>query len=140
MLAARESQCTVFSAKCDVAGTVNSKSSATNVPASVGEENVPAAVPLKLALPSTRNGRFVGPPRAFTKGRHSSRSEVEMEKRSRDVAANVPWATTFDSGVVRLNCASSNESLAPEYLPWKCAVNGNSREAGRAGGFTSKVN
>src|SRR5215467_223139 len=140
MLAARESQCTAFSGVRDVAGTVNSKSSATSVPASVGEEKVPAAVPLKAASPSTRNGKSVGPPRAFTSGRHSSKSEVETEKCKRDVAASKPSAAILDDGVVRLNCVSSRESFAPRYLPCIRAVIGKSRAAVRAGGFTSKVN
>src|SRR5947208_12566506 len=96
---------------------VNSKSCATSVPASVGDEKVPLATPLKVALPSTRNGTLVGPPRACTSGRHSSRLEVETVKRIVEDDASVPAACTFDAGVDRLNCASSSSSEAPRYFP-----------------------
>src|SRR5579872_5469293 len=138
MLAARESQCTGFSCVREVAGTVNSKSSATKFPAKVGEEKDPAAVPLKLAFPSTRKGRFAGPPRARTSGRHSSRFDVEIEKRKREDSASIPSAATLDDGVVTLNCVSSRESFAGRYLPCKWAVIGNSRLVVWAGGATSK--
>src|SRR5579859_2559048 len=117
MLAARESQCTCCCGVREVAGNVNSKSCATSVPARVGDENVPLATPLNVALPSTRNGTLVGPRKAATSGRHSSRLEVEIEKWIVEDAARVPAACTFDAGVERLNCASSNSSLAPRYLP-----------------------
>ena len=71
---------------------MNSKSSATSVPAKVGADRVPPATPLKVALPSIWNGRFAGPPRAVTSGRHSSRFEVETERRMVEEAARVPEA------------------------------------------------
>src|SRR5579859_721643 len=138
MFAARESQWTGVSGVCEVAGTVNSKSSATSVPVRVGEENVPAATPLNAAFPFTRNGKLVGPPNAATSGRHSSRLEVESEKRNVEEAAKSPEASIFDAGVFKLNFVNSNESLAPRYFPWNCAVIGNSRAAARDGGLTSK--
>src|SRR5215467_14531874 len=104
MLAAKESQWTGFAGVREVAGTVNSKSSATNVPATVGEENDPPADPLNVALPSIRNGRLLGPRNACTSGRHSSRFEVETDSRSLEDAASVPAPTIFDSGVDKLNC------------------------------------
>src|ERR1700758_1979331 len=108
MLAAKESQCTGFSGVREVAGTVNSKSSATRVPFKVGDENAPAAVPLNVALPSTRKGRSVGPPSAATKGRHSSRLEVEIETCRVDEEARIPEACSLEAGVVKLNCDSSS--------------------------------
>src|SRR5215467_5238547 len=116
-VAPSESQCTGFSGVRDVAGTVNSKSSATRVPARVGEEKLPPAAPLKVALPSTRKGRSVGPPSALTRGLHSSRFEVETERCSLEDAASVPVPAIFESGVDSENCPSSRESLLPRYLP-----------------------
>src|SRR5439155_6727075 len=86
-LPARESQCTCCSGLREVAGKVNSKSSAASVPASVGDEKVPPATPLNVALPFTRNGRLVGPPKAVTRGRHSSKLVVDTEKCRVDEAA-----------------------------------------------------
>ncbi len=103
MLASSESQCTCCSGVREVGGMVNSKSSATRVPATVGAEKVPSATPLKVALPFTWNGRLAGPPRAATSGRHSSRLEVETEKCSVEVAARIPEACTRDAGVDNLN-------------------------------------
>ena len=100
----------------EVAGMVNSKSSASSVPATVGSENVPSATPLNIALPSTRNGRLVGPPHAVTSGRHSSRLEVEREKCSVEVAAKIPEACTREAGVDKLNSPSSSESLSARIL------------------------
>src|SRR5580765_2388255 len=117
MLAASESQCTAFTGVREVAGTVNSKSSATNVPDKLGDERVPNSAPLSVAFPSTRNGMSVGPPNAFTNGRHSSRLDVEIENLNLEDAARVPSPVTFDEGVVKLNCASSSESLLPRYFP-----------------------
>src|SRR5581483_2056050 len=117
MFAASESQWTGFSGVREVAGTVNSKSSATKLPESVGEEKVPPAAALNVALPSIRNGKFVGPPKASTSGRHSSRFDVEIVNRNFDVEASNPSPATLDDGVVRLNCASSSESLMPRYFP-----------------------
>ena len=117
----------------------NSKSCATSVPARVGDENVPLATPLNVAAPSTRNGRFVGPPSAVTSGRHSSRLEVETETCSVEFTASVPEACTRDAGVDKLNCVSSSASLAPRYLPCRWAVTGSSRAATCAGGFTSSA-
>ena len=99
MLAASASQCTCRSGARAVAGTVKSKSCATTAPASVGEENVPPAAPLKVAKPFTWNGRLAGPPSAATNGRHSARLEVATERRSEESAESVPEACTLDAGV-----------------------------------------
>src|SRR5579863_627472 len=96
-----------------VAGSVTSKSCATSVPATVGAETFPPAEPLNVALPYTRNGKWAGPCRASTRGRHSSRFEVETEKRRLEDDEIVPDACTRDPGVERLNCSSSNSSPDP---------------------------
>src|SRR6202167_345416 len=103
MLTARESQCTCVSGVREVAGAVNSKSVAASIPPRVGAENDPPTTPLNVALPSTWNGRLVGPPNAVTSGRHSSRLDVETAMCRVEEPASVPEARIRDAGVDRLN-------------------------------------
>ena len=69
-------------------------------------------LPVKAALPFSITGNIAGPRTTAIKGNQSARLEVEMDRRTADVADSVPEAWMWLVGVVRVNCGRSNVSLA----------------------------